>query len=102
MIDCGSGYAADGLAGLRDSAYNLGQGFSHDAPPVSNINTSKVICLDRNDLPVCIHADLEGRVCQYSWSPLDSVDLGHESRIDKTGFVEDRVTISVSASSSGP
>ena len=74
VVNTTSRNSADGFAGLRDASDRLGKSLTNDTPPV------------------CAHANLKSRVSQDRWSPLDCMDLGHESTVDNACFVEDLIT----------
>jgi hypothetical protein len=75
VVNTRTRYAANGFTSLRNASDCFGQSLTNDTPPV------------------CTHANLEGRMSQDRWSPLDCVDLGHESTVDNACFVEDLITV---------
>jgi hypothetical protein len=71
VIDCRAWDSTDGFTRLGDSAYHLVQGLSCDAPPWE----SSVVCSIqvRVGLPVCVHTDFHGRMCQNSRRPFSTI-----------------------------
>jgi len=74
MVNARTGNPADGFASLRNASDCLGKSLTNDAPPV------------------CAHGDLKSRMSQDRWSPLNRMDLGHQSTIDNARLVEDLIT----------
>ena len=74
MVNTRTRNTADGFASLRDAPDCLSESFTNDTPPVRG------------------HANLQSRVSQDRWSPLDCVNFGHESTVDDACFVEDLIT----------
>lgn len=74
VVDARAWDSGDGFTRPGDTSNHFGEFLTDDSPPI------------------CVHADLKGRVSQNCRRPLDRVDLGHQSAVHDACLVEDLVS----------